>query len=68
MSTIPSSALLTLSITEAAEATGLSIRYIRRLVYERRIQSIKVGKLVRIRPDDLSAYLVANTRPARGAA
>jgi excisionase family DNA binding protein len=37
-----------LTIGEAAEALAVSERYIRHLVYNRRIRYVKVGRLVRI--------------------
>lgn len=51
-------------VTTAADRTGLTPRYIRRLIAERRIPTVKLGRLVRIRPDDLRAYIDANVRPA----
>jgi excisionase family DNA binding protein len=54
----------TLSIPEAAAASGLSVRTLRHLVSTRRIPVVKVGRLVRLRPADIEAYLTANTRPA----
>ncbi|WP_404433136.1 helix-turn-helix domain-containing protein [Microbacterium lacus] len=55
-------------VPAAAAHTGLTERYIRRLIAERRIPTVKLGRLVRIRPDDLAALIEQNTRPARGAA
>ncbi|SBS70797.1 helix-turn-helix domain-containing protein [uncultured Microbacterium sp.] len=57
-------ALRTLSITEAAEATGLTVRMLRGLVSTRRIPYLKVGKLVRFRPSELEAWLAENAMPA----
>lgn len=54
-------------IDTAARETGLTSRYIRRLVAERRIPIVKIGRLVRLRPADVAALIEASTRPAREA-
>ncbi|MFE5408768.1 excisionase family DNA-binding protein [Microbacterium sp. NPDC056569] len=54
-------------VDTAARETGLTSRYMRRLVDERRIPTVKLGRLVRVRPADVRAYIEANTRPAREA-
>src|SRR4051794_4032332 len=46
-----------LTVDEAAERLGTGIRFVRRLVAERRIRFYKVGKYVRFHPDDLAAYI-----------
>lgn len=46
-----------LTIDEAAARIGMSARYVRRLVAERRIPFHKLGRSVRIRESDLLAYL-----------
>ena len=48
-----------LSISEAATRLGVTERYIRRLVYERRVPFYKVGRLVRFRESDLDEWLEA---------
>jgi excisionase family DNA binding protein len=47
-----------LSIDEAAEYTGFSVRYLRRLIFERRVAYHKDRKRVWFTPDDLDTYLV----------
>jgi excisionase family DNA binding protein len=47
-----------LSVEEAAERLGTSTRFVRRLIFERRIAFVKVGRHVRI-PGDLDAYIAA---------
>jgi excisionase family DNA binding protein len=42
---------------EVAERLGVSSRFVRRLVEERRIPFYKVGKFVRFRPTDVRAWL-----------
>jgi excisionase family DNA binding protein len=50
----------------AAAMLGVETRMVRRLVQERRIAFVKVGKLVRFKPEVLCAFIEANTtEPAR---
>jgi excisionase family DNA binding protein len=51
----PSADLLT--VEQAAQRLGTKVRFIRRLVSERRIRFYRVGKYVRFHPDDLAAYI-----------
>lgn len=51
-------------IVDASAATGLSVRYLRRLIAEKRIPVVRIGRLVRLRPDDLRQFIEANTQPA----
>jgi excisionase family DNA binding protein len=44
---------------EAADRLGTSLRFVRRLVFERRIPFVKVGRHVRIATSDLDAFIVA---------
>jgi excisionase family DNA binding protein len=48
-----------LSIEQAAERLGTSKRFVRRLIAERRIAYTKLGRHVRIDPDDLDAFITA---------
>lgn len=48
-----------LNLLEAARYLNVNERYVRRLVAERRIPFLKVGRLLRFRPRDLEEYLVA---------
>ena len=50
-----------LSIEEVAEILGTTPRFPRRLVAERRIAFVKVGRHVRIAPAVLADYMTANT-------
>ena len=50
------------SIDEAAEHLGVSVRFVRRLVAERRIRHIKVGHYVRFDRGDLDAFIAAGIR------
>ncbi|MCU1460356.1 MAG: hypothetical protein JWO37_431 [Acidimicrobiales bacterium] len=46
-----------LDIDGVAEHLGVTVRHVRRLVYERRIPFIKWGHLLRFDPDELAAWL-----------
>lgn len=48
-----------LSVDEAAEALGTSVRFVRRLIAERRIAFHHVGRHVRIGRRDLEVFLSA---------
>jgi excisionase family DNA binding protein len=48
-----------LTVEEAAERLGTSVRFLRRLVGERRIAFVRVGRHVRIDPADLEAFIAA---------
>ncbi len=46
-----------LHIDAVAEQLSTSVRHIRRLVHERRIPVVRVGRLIRFDPVDLDAWL-----------
>lgn len=46
-----------LDVDQAAKRLGTTVRFVRRLVAERRIRFYKVGKYVRFHPDDLADYI-----------
>ena len=48
-----------LSVNQAAERLGTSVRFVRRLVFERRIAYVKLGRHVRIAAHDLDAFIAA---------
>jgi excisionase family DNA binding protein len=48
-----------LTVEEAAERLGTSVRFVRRLVLERRIAYTKLGRHVRIAASDLDAFISA---------
>jgi excisionase family DNA binding protein len=50
-----------LTMEEAADQPGTSVRFVRRLVFERRIAFVKVGRHVRICPADLDAFIAAGS-------
>ena len=52
-----------LTVEEAAERLNTSVRFIRRLIAERRIEFVKVGRHVRITEHALDAFVAAGTVP-----
>jgi excisionase family DNA binding protein len=48
-----------LSVEQAAERLGTSVRFVRRLVFERRIAYVKLGRHIRIASRDLEAFIRA---------
>jgi excisionase family DNA binding protein len=48
-----------LSPQEAADRLGTSLRFVRRLIFERRIAYTKLGRHVRIAASDLDAFITA---------
>lgn len=52
-----------LDVTQIATRLGTGERFARRLLDERRIPTVKVGRYVRVWSHDLEDYLAANTRP-----
>ena len=53
-----------LTVEAAAERMGTSVRFVRRLVAERRIRFVKLGRLVRIAESDIEAFIAAGRMPA----
>lgn len=56
---------LLLTVGQAAEYLTVSEHFIRRLVRERRVSFVKIGKHVRFDSDDLDRYIDAGRREAR---
>jgi excisionase family DNA binding protein len=48
-----------LTVKEAADRLGTAERFIRRLIFERRIPYTKLGRHVRIAARDLDAFILA---------
>ncbi len=58
-----------LTLEEAAERLGTSVRFLRRLRAERRLPFVKLGKHLRVDSLDLEAFIAAGARThAEGAA
>jgi excisionase family DNA binding protein len=53
-----------LSVDQAARRLGTSVRFVRRLVFERRIAYVKLGRHIRIATRDLDAFRLFS--PIRG--
>ncbi|PYU97257.1 MAG: hypothetical protein DMG10_31320 [Acidobacteria bacterium] len=56
-----------LTISEFAERIGVTSACVRRWVLERRVTSIKLGRCVRIQPEEALRLIEAGLRPARSA-
>jgi excisionase family DNA binding protein len=52
-----------LSVPQVAQMLGIGTRMVYRLVDERRIEYIKIGKHLRFRPNVIFSYLNENTFP-----
>jgi excisionase family DNA binding protein len=48
-----------LTVEQAAERLGTTARFVRRLVFERRVAYVKLGRHVRIAAGDLDAFIRA---------
>jgi excisionase family DNA binding protein len=48
-----------LTVEEAADRLGTSVRFVRRLIAERRIAYIRVGRHVRIAEADVASFVAA---------
>ena len=46
-----------LTVEEAADRLGTSVRFVRRLIAERRIAYVRVGRHVRIAEADLASFV-----------
>jgi excisionase family DNA binding protein len=62
--TPPSSSGDLLTVEQAADYLNITEHFMRRLIRERRIPFLKVGRLVRLRRTDIEAYLVGCAVPA----
>ena len=54
-----------LTVSQFAEALGVTVACVRRWVLERKIAHVKVGRLVRFRPEVLEEVISQGVRPAR---
>ena len=55
-----------LSVEQAAERLGTSVRFVRRLIAERRIAYVKLGRHVRIAEHDLINFVATGRVEAGG--
>ena len=51
-----------LDISTLAQLLSINVRHVRRLIQERRIPFIKVGRLIRFDPNEIQQWLDANRR------
>jgi excisionase family DNA binding protein len=58
---------LFMTVAEAAEALGVTQSCIRRWILERRIATVKIGRLVRIPASEIQRIIESGLRPAREA-
>ncbi len=56
---MPTDATL-LDVAQAAHRLGVTTRWVRRAIAQRRIPFVKVGHYVRFIPEELDAYVAAN--------
>jgi excisionase family DNA binding protein len=54
-----------LTIPEFAEHLRVTVAMVRRMVLEKRVSIVKVGRLVRVPYSELERLVAAGTRPAR---
>ncbi len=62
MGTVPVAPPAPLSIDQAAQHLGVNVRFMRRLIAERKIRHYKVGKLIRFAVADLDDFVQAGVR------
>lgn len=56
-----------MNVQEFAQALGVTTACVRRWILERRIASVKVGRLVKLPLSEVSRIIEAGLRPARSA-
>jgi excisionase family DNA binding protein len=55
-----------MSIDQLAQRLGITVRHVRRLVADKRIPYLKVGKLVRFDADEIAEWLHSHRQPESG--
>lgn len=61
----PADGIRLLTAEEVAEALGLRVRYVQRMLAERVLPVVKIGRLVRVRHDDVVAFIESNTEAGK---
>ena len=56
-----------LTTDELAEHLGVTVRHVRRQIAERRVPYVKVGRLIRFDPDEISHWINEARHPELGA-
>lgn len=54
-----------LTVEQAAEAMNVSVRFVRRIIADRRIAVHRLGRHVRISRDDIDAFVAAGRSESR---
>ena len=54
-----------LTVPQVAACLSVSVAHVRRLIQQRKLPAHRIGRLKRIAPDDLDAYLAKTRRGAR---
>ena len=49
-----------INVEQLADELGVSVRYVRRIIAERRIPYVKVGHLIRFERDEVDRWVEAN--------
>lgn len=49
-----------ITVEQLADELGVSVRYVRRIIAERRIPYVKVGHLIRFQRDEVERWVEAN--------
>ena len=57
--------LILLKVPQAAESLGVTAACIRRWILERKIATIKIGRLIRIPANEIDRLIKSGLRPAR---
>lgn len=55
-----------LNVNQFAETLGVTIACVRRWILEKRVATVKIGRLVRIPATETERLITAGLRPARG--
>jgi excisionase family DNA binding protein len=55
-----------ISIEQLAQRLSITVRHVRRMIAEKRVPYLKVGRLVRFDPDEIAKWLIASRRPVEG--
>lgn len=54
-----------LNVREFAKALGVTPSCVRRWVLERKIESVRIGRLVKLRSSEIDRLIASGVRPAR---
>jgi excisionase family DNA binding protein len=61
------SEVILLSVPQVAERLGVTVSCIRRWILERKITTVKLGRLIRIPSAEIERLISSGSRPARSA-